>query len=172
MLNVKFCRDFFMDSWNIVDVATILLSFVTIIMWVVKVSTRASEVTFFWSYLHFPFEGFAVVGRLTINCSVPSLSLSHPCSVSFPPQHTPFTHPPASLSAHTHKESSIIGDLFFALVAPLHSSLWFLRWNSETTFLIKVSGHKLESSQTRFFSTLIFRSKQFYSWIDSSFADF
>jgi hypothetical protein len=33
------------------------------------------------------------------------------------------------------------------------------RWNSRTPFLVKVSGHKLESSQTRvfvWFSTLIF----------------
>ncbi len=35
--NYTCCRAYFMDSWNIVDVATILLSFVTIAMWVVKV---------------------------------------------------------------------------------------------------------------------------------------
>jgi hypothetical protein len=35
--NYTCCRNYFMDSWNIVDVATILLSFVTIAMWVVKV---------------------------------------------------------------------------------------------------------------------------------------
>jgi hypothetical protein len=39
------------------------------------------------------------------------------------------------------------------------SSLVFLTWNSCTTVLVEVSGHKLESSQTRvfvWFSTLVF----------------
>ncbi len=46
------------------------------------------------------------------------------------------------------------------------------RWNSWMAFLVEVSRHKLESSQTRFivwFSTLIFLFTKRYSWIDSNF---
>jgi hypothetical protein len=56
-------------------------------------------------------------------------------------------------------------------------ALWTLRWNSLTSFLVEVSGHKLESSQTRVFVwistlTVFFRSTDCYSWKESSFADF
>ncbi len=48
----------------------------------------------------------------------------------------------------------------------------FMGWNSWTAFLVEVSRHELESSQTRvfiWFSTLIFRSTKCGSWKDSSF---
>ncbi len=46
------------------------------------------------------------------------------------------------------------------------------RWNSWTAFLVKVSGHKLESSQTRvfvWFLPSLFLSTKCFSWLDSSF---